>query len=122
METNRSVPGRRRALEDLAAARSAEDAELDPVIHPTARLQLCAMLAAATSVESAVLRQALGLSPSAFSKQVSALVDAGYVRQERGSLDSRKTWLSLTRAGARAYRNHVAALQEIVAGSFKPAD
>ena len=95
-------------------------AKLDPVIHPSARLQLCAMLAAGTSVEASVLRQALGLSPSAFSKQVSALTDAGYVRQERGTLASRKTWLSLTSAGAKAYRSHVDALEEIVSGRFIP--
>ncbi|MER2133705.1 MAG: transcriptional regulator [Arthrobacter sp.] len=94
--------------------------KLDPVIHPAARLQLCAMLAAGTSVETSVLRQALGLSPSAFSKQVSALTDAGYVSHERGTLDSRKTWLSLTRAGAKAYRSHIGALEEIVSGRFIP--
>ena len=95
-------------------------AQLDAVIHPTARLQLCAMLAAGTSVETSVLRQALGLSPSAFSKQVSALTDAGYVSQERGTLDSRKTWLSLTGAGAKAYRSHIRALEEIMSGRFIP--
>ena len=95
-------------------------AKLDPVIHPSARLQLCAMLAAGTSVKASVLRQTLGLSPSAFSKQVSALTDAGYVRQERGTLDSRKTWLSLTSAGAKAYRSHVDALEEIVSGRLIP--
>ena len=93
-------------------------AQLDPHIHPTARLQLCAMLAAGTSVETSVLRTALGLSPSAFSKQVAALIDAGYLRQERGTLDSRKTWLSLTRPGSKAYRGHVKALEEIVSGSI----
>ena len=95
-------------------------AQLDPYIHPKARLQLCAMLAAGTSVETSVLRTALGLSPSAFSKQVAALIDAGYLRQERGTLDSRKTWLSLTSAGAKAYRSHVDALEEIVSGRFIP--
>lgn len=93
-------------------------AELDPHIHPTARLRLCAMLAAGTSVETSVLRTALGLSASAFSKQVAALVDAGYVSQERGTLDSRKTWLSLTKDGSKAYRGHVKALEEIVSGEF----
>ncbi len=78
------------------------------------------MLAAGTSVETAVVRTALGLSPSAFSKQVSVLVDSGYVHQERGKLDSRKTWLSLTKAGARAYRSHIAALTEIVSGHGGP--
>lgn len=92
---------------------------LDPVIHPLYRLQLCAMLDAGTAVESAILRAHLGLSPSAFSKQVAALVEAGYVRQERGELDSRKTWLSLTKTGTRAYRGHIRALETIVSGTFQ---
>lgn len=90
-------------------------AELDPVIHPTHRLRICAMLIAGTTLELSVVKEHLDLSPSALSKQVSALVDAGYVKQERLGTDSRRVWLSLTRQGARAYRNHVAALQEIVA-------
>lgn len=90
-------------------------AELDPVIHPTHRLRICAMLIAGTTLELSVIKEHLDLSPSALSKQVSALVDAGYVKQERLGTDSRRVWLSLTRQGARAYRDHVAALQEIVA-------
>ncbi|WAC66217.1 transcriptional regulator [Agrococcus sp. SL85] len=93
---------------------------LDAVIHPAHRLQLCAMLAAGGSVELALVREHLGLSPSALSKQVSALVDAGYVLQERGALDSRRHWLSLTPAGRAAFAAHVAALREIVAAADRP--
>lgn len=93
---------------------------LDPVIHPTHRLRICAMLAAGTTLELAVVKDHLGISPSALSKQVAALVDAGYVRQERSRTDTRRVWLSLTRDGARAYRGHVAALRAIVA--MEPAE
>ncbi|WP_432520991.1 transcriptional regulator [Kineococcus sp. SYSU DK006] len=96
-------------------------AQLDPVIHPTHRLRICAMLAAGTTLELQVVKEHLQLSPSALSKQVAALVEAGYVKQERPGADSRRVWLSMTRQGARAYRAHVAALQEIVAGSAPPA-
>jgi DNA-binding MarR family transcriptional regulator len=92
-------------------------AELDPLIHPTHRLRICAMLAAGTTVEMSILKQHLELSPSAFSKQVAALVEAGYVHQERSRTDSRRVWLSLTKAGSKAYGGHVRALQAIVAGS-----
>lgn len=88
---------------------------LDPVIHPTNRLRICAMLYAAEYVETSVVREQMGLSPSAFSKQIAALVDAGYVSQDRSDEDSRRTWLKLTRQGKRAYRDHVAALKAIVA-------
>lgn len=91
--------------------------ELDPVIHPTHRLKICAILAASTTVEMGIIKEQLDLSPSALSKQVAALVDAGYVSQERSRTDSRRIWLSLTKEGKRAYRSHVAALREIVAGA-----
>jgi DNA-binding MarR family transcriptional regulator len=89
--------------------------ELDPVIHPAHRLRICAMLAAGGTVELSVVKDHLDLSPSALSKQVAALVDAGYVRQERSRTDTRRVWLSLTKPGARAYKAHVAALRAIVA-------
>lgn len=91
--------------------------DLDPVVHPTHRLKICAALDAGTTVEMAVIKDALGLSASALSKQVSALVEAGYVAQERSHRDSRRIWLTLTPQGTKAYRSHVRALQEIVAGS-----
>jgi len=90
-------------------------AALDPVIHPTHRLRICAMLATGTTLELSAIKELLELSPSALSKQVAALVEAGYVKQERPGTDSRRVWLTLTRQGAKAYRAHVAALQEIVA-------
>lgn len=73
------------------------------------------MLVAGTEVELSIIKAHLDLSPSALSKQVAALVDAGYVRQVRARSDSRKVWLSLTSRGNAAYRSHVAALREIVA-------
>lgn len=92
---------------------------LDPVIHPTHRFKICAMLDAGTTVEMAVIKDVVGLSASALSKQVAALVDAGYVAQERSQKDSRRVWLTLTPQGKAAYRSHVRALREIVAGSLQ---
>lgn len=96
-------------------------AGLDPVIHPTHRLRICAMLAAGTTLELSVVKDNLDLSPSALSKQVAALVDAGYVKQERLGTDTRRVWLSMTRQGLKAYRGHVAALQEIVSATTVPS-
>lgn len=95
-------------------------AQLDPVIHPTHRLKVCAMLDVGTTIEMAALRDALGVSASVLSKQIAALVDAGYVSQKRSHVDSRRVWVSLTTSGSRAYRGHVAALREIVANSPEP--
>ncbi|OZD10348.1 MarR family transcriptional regulator [Rhodococcus sp. 06-235-1A] len=91
--------------------------DLDPVIHPAHRLRICALLAAATTVELATVKEHSGLSASALSKQVAALVDAGYVEQQRSRTDSRRLWLSLTKDGRKAYRQHVAALRAILVDS-----
>ncbi|MGB2721717.1 MAG: transcriptional regulator [Rhodococcus sp. (in: high G+C Gram-positive bacteria)] len=89
--------------------------DLDPIVHPAHRLRICALLAAATTVELAIVKEHSGLSASALSKQVAALVDAGYVEQQRSRTDSRRLWLSLTKDGRTAYRRHVAALRAILA-------
>ncbi|XBH22680.1 transcriptional regulator [Jonesiaceae bacterium BS-20] len=73
--------------------------QLDPIIHPAHRLKICAMLAAATTVEMSLVKDLVGLSPSALSKQVAALVDACYVTQTRAEHDSRYIWLSLNQDG-----------------------
>ena len=95
-------------------------AELDPIIHPTHRLRICAMLVAGSTVELSVVKDHLQLSPSALSKQVAALVDAGYVKQDRLGTDTRRVWLSMTRQGLKAYHGHVAALREIVNTTTTP--
>src|SRR5690606_22906045 len=64
--------------------------QLDPVIHPTHRLKICAMLDVGTTVEMSIIKDTIGLSASALSKQVAALVEAGYVNQERSHRDSRR--------------------------------
>ena len=89
--------------------------DLDPIIHPAHRLRICALLAAATTLELSIVKEHSGLSASALSKQVAALVDAGYVAQQRSHTDSRRVWLSLTRDGKSAYRSHVRALRALLA-------
>jgi DNA-binding MarR family transcriptional regulator len=90
---------------------------LDPVIHPPHRLRACAMLFVGGPVELSVVKEGLGISKSALSKQIAALAEAGYVTQSRSPSDSRRIWLDLTREGRAAYAGHVAALQAIVTPS-----
>jgi DNA-binding MarR family transcriptional regulator len=88
---------------------------IDPVIHPPARLQLMTMLTAVSDVEFMTLREALGVSDSVLSKHVSALTAEGYVASRKGTVDGRRTtWISMTRAGDRALRAHVAALRALI--------
>lgn len=101
-------------------------ATLDPVIHPINRLRICAALDAAGATEGerhvdremkfAVLRDLTDLSDATLSKQLGVLESHGYVRRYReyGSSRAKDTvWVSLTEAGGRALRGHLAALRQI---------
>ncbi|GLZ51651.1 hypothetical protein Acsp07_12680 [Actinomycetospora sp. NBRC 106378] len=92
----------------------------DDLIHPATRLSLVATLAAADWAEFAFLRNGLGLSDSALSKQLTTLEDAGYVATERRLEGSRrKLRARLTEQGRDAFDGHVAALREIVDGAAR---
>lgn len=87
----------------------------DQTIHAPNRLRICALLDAVTEAEFGTIQQNLQVSASVLSKHVSVLVDAGYVLQRKAVRETRqRVWLSLTSAGRRAYREHVAALRAIV--------
>ena len=88
----------------------------DETIHSPNRLRICAALSAARQVEFATLERGLGVSKSLPSKQLKVLTDAGYVAVERKPqpFGRPRTWVGLTSAGRRAYRNHVAALRKII--------
>ena len=90
-------------------------AAIDPLIHPPARLQLMTTLTAVSEAEFVTLREALDVSDSVLSKHVSALATEGYVASRKGTVDGRRTtWVSLTKAGDRALRRHVAALRALI--------
>jgi DNA-binding MarR family transcriptional regulator len=91
---------------------------LDPVIHPPARLQIAALLAAVTDAEFATLRATIGVSDSLLSKHLAALADAGYVKLRKAAMGGRqRTWASLTREGRHAFAAHVQALQALAAAA-----
>jgi DNA-binding MarR family transcriptional regulator len=90
-------------------------ARFDELIHPSTRLSVVALLAAADWVDFAFIRDELGLSDSALSKQLSTLEDAGYVSIERALSDHRRRVRArLTKTGRAAFEGHVAALHQIV--------
>jgi DNA-binding MarR family transcriptional regulator len=91
-------------------------ARFDELIHPSTRLSLVATLTAADWAEFAYLKDQLGLSDSALSKQLATLEEAGYVATERRlSGTRRKVRARLTDAGREAFDGHIAALQGIIA-------
>jgi DNA-binding transcriptional ArsR family regulator len=92
-------------------------AAFDEFIHAPTRLSIVSLLSAADWVEFKFLRQALDLSDSALSKQLSALEGAGYIDVRKDFVLKRpRTRVRLTHAGRRAFLSHVAALEQILAG------
>ncbi len=95
--------------------------QLDPVFANTKRLAALGMVAKAQEVEFSFVRDHLELSDSDLSKQMKALVDAGYVTsKKRGAGGDRKTWFRATRAGERALTVHMDALNRLVLDSLPP--
>jgi DNA-binding MarR family transcriptional regulator len=91
--------------------------ELDDVIHSPVRLSTMAALAAADRAKFGYVRDTVEVTDSALSKQVATLENAGYVKVTKGYVGKHpRTWLSLTRAGRKAYARHLAALRAIAAG------
>jgi DNA-binding MarR family transcriptional regulator len=87
----------------------------DELIHPSTRLTIVALLAASDWAEFAVIRDRLGLSDSALSKQLTTLEDADYLAIDRHTVAGRRrVKVRLTPIGRRAFRRHVSALQTIM--------
>ena len=90
----------------------------DKVIHPATRLSIVALLAAVDWADFAFIRDQLGLSDSALSKQLSKLEEARYVVIERPLSDRRRRVRArLTPVGRKRFAGHAAALREIVSSS-----
>lgn len=88
----------------------------DELIHPSTRLSVVALLAAADWADFSFVRDRLGLSDSALSKQLSTLEDAGYLTIDRPiSNRRRRLQARLTDRGRAAFHGHIAALRAIVA-------
>jgi DNA-binding transcriptional ArsR family regulator len=91
---------------------------LDELIHPPTRLAIVSLLAAVEWADFKVIRDQVGLSDSALSKQLSTLERAGYVQIRKAFVGKLpRTSARLTAVGRAAFRQHVAALQKIVGQS-----
>lgn len=96
------------------------NAAFDELIHAPNRLKICSILAPLGSVEFQVVRDLLQVSDSVLSKHIKHLENAGYVKQRKGSANGRKrSWLLLTTTGRTAFKNHIKALQILIAGSIE---
>jgi DNA-binding MarR family transcriptional regulator len=95
---------------------TAAEPRFDELIHPSTRLSIVALLASADWIDFAFVRDRLGLSDSALSKQFATLEAAGYIAVERQVSDRRRrVHVRLTAPGRAAFEGHVAALRAVVA-------
>ncbi|MDT0438239.1 transcriptional regulator [Streptomyces sp. NPDC005840] len=101
------------------------DADFDAFLHPAPRLTIVALLAPAGWTEFGFLRDAIGTSDSALSKQLSALAAEEYVEvRKQVAVGGRRTLARLTPKGRDAFLRHAAALERIAATAraARPAD
>ncbi len=90
------------------------DDGFDPVIHPLARLRICALLDPVHHEAFATVRDLLGFTDSTLSKHVRVLIDAGYLEPTNaGQSGRRPVTLRLTRAGRVSFHRHVDALNQL---------
>lgn len=90
-------------------------ARFDELIHSPTRLSIVSLLAASGWAEFKFIRDTIGLSDSALSKQLSVLEEVGYVKIRKAFVGKRpRTWAKLTANGRNAFESHVLRLQEIV--------
>jgi len=88
----------------------------DELIHAPTRLSIVSLIAATEWADFTFIRDSIGLSDSALSKQLTTLEDAGYVEIRKSFVGKRpRTSARLTSVGRAAFDQHVLALQEIVA-------
>jgi DNA-binding MarR family transcriptional regulator len=90
---------------------------IDEFLHTPARLSILSLLSPAEWVRFSFLRESIGTSDSALSRQLSALEAVGYVetRKERGA--GRGTSVRLSDTGRHEFNNYLMALEQLVARS-----
>ena len=88
---------------------------LDNAVHQRTRLGILSVLAGASRVDFAFLRNTLALTDGNLSRNLSVLESAGYVSVEKTFERRRsRTWIAITQAGQQALAAEIQALREIV--------
>lgn len=88
--------------------------ELATLLLDPTRLSIVSLLAATEWAEFGWVRDSVGMSDSALSKQVTTLSKADIVEVRKGYVGKRpRTWLNLSPAGREVLTGHIAALQRI---------
>jgi len=97
--------------------------ELDLVIHQPVRLQIMGALCGlgrSEQVDFGFLKKKLALTDGNLGAHLATLEESGYLEVEKAFVGRKpKTYLAATKAGRRAFDEHVAALRLILAGARK---
>ena len=97
------------------------DSDFNEFLHVPARLTIVALLAPADWTEFGFIRDSIGTSDSALSKQLSVLAAEGYVEmRKQPATGARRTMARLTPYGRQAFQSHAAALERIAAAARAP--
>ncbi|MYW93264.1 transcriptional regulator [Amycolatopsis rubida] len=96
---------------------------LDRLLSDPTRLAIMSVLSAVDWCDFAFLRDAVSLSDSALSKQLTTLRTNGHIEQQRKYLGRvPKTSIRATEDGRRRFLGHVEALRDIVERTPRPHD
>lgn len=88
--------------------------DLDPLLNAPKRLRLMAILRNSAWAEFAFLQGHVELPKADMSKQMRALIEAGYVESRRaGGRRGGTAWYRATKHGSNAFDDHVAALDRL---------
>jgi DNA-binding HxlR family transcriptional regulator len=87
---------------------------LSEIVHQPVRFSILAGLAAADELDFKDLRDAVQVSDSVLSKQLSILEDAGFIKVRKYFVGKRpRTSISMAPAGQDAWSGHLKVLREI---------
>jgi DNA-binding MarR family transcriptional regulator len=95
------------------------DQNINEVIHAPIRLRICGMLRRVNAIDFTAIRDHLDIKDPSLSKHLRILAAAGYITVKKepsiSRLDSRRiAWVSLTRAGKKAFDEYLEVLTNIV--------
>jgi len=89
--------------------------DFDDELLSAVRFSIVAALTGGERVEFKLIRDTLGVSDSALSKQITRLEEAGMIEVHKGYVGKRpRTWIEISTDGAQRYAQHVAALQAVI--------
>jgi len=88
---------------------------LDDTVHQRVRLGILTILATAGRADFTYLRDNLEVTDGNLGRHLEVLHQAGYVGIEKTFEGRRpRTWVTITRAGRRALKDHILALRQMI--------